>query len=146
MKIFILALLFLFSCSEARLKPQSAFNYSKNKKATLEILSSKGEKGNFNDAVLKAKITNLAEKDLTLDLKKSYNWSAWYRWQRRPKKVSESPIVLKPHESTEVSWTFMRREYGVMLIPFVVGDEEDEIQVKFEYCSPWDKVCKNNGP
>jgi hypothetical protein len=138
----LLLLFVLFSCAEARLKPQHVLTDSKNHQARFEVVSSEGEKGNFNDAVLRAKITNLSKSDLKIDLKKSYHWSAWYRWQRRPKRISESPLVIKPNETKEVSWTFMRREFGVMKIPFEVGQEEDEFQVKFEYCSPWDKVCQ----
>ena len=144
MKICFLLSLFLFSCSGIQLRSvdlknnQSKIFHSKENQATLEVLFSASEKSDINNAVLKARITNNAKEDLKIDLKKSYHWSAWYRWQRRPRTTSETPLIIHPGETKDVSWTFMRREFGVMLIPFAVGEKEDEFKLKFEYCSPWE--------
>lgn len=150
MKSFLFLLL-LISCSPAhirRLNPDGFVKtadrefdvyHSKRGLANLEIFSSEGEKGDMNDAVLKAFIENGSDEELTIDLRDIYQWSAWFRWQRKPKATSAGIITLKPFERKEISLTWMRREYGILIAPFRVGSVEDEFQVKFENCASWAK-------
>lgn len=148
-KFFIFLL--ILSCTTARIRrlnPEGFVTdgqreydvyHSKKQLANLEIFFSAGEKGDLNLSTLKAIIVNGSDEELTLRLKDSYHWSAWYRWQRRPTSVSEEVVVLKAFEKKEVSWVWHRREFGVLIVPFKSGDEEDEFLVKFENCSPWGK-------
>ena len=149
MKYFFLLILTLSSCSIERLRRADAASHrisgdreysiykSRTGKASLEVYYSQSDEKDINHAIVKAELTNFSDEDLVIDLKKSYQWSAWYRWQRFPGKTSETPLTIKKKETKNIEWTFLRREFGVMTIPFKVGSEDDEFKIKFEYCNTW---------
>ncbi len=150
-RILFILLFLIVSCSAARIRRLNPDGFlkttdreydiyhSKKGLANLEIYFSEGEKENLGNATLKARIVNGSDSDLVINLKDTYQWSAWYRWKRRPKITSADTVVLKSMEEKEINWVWNRREFGVMIVPFNVGDIEDEFQVKFENCSPWGK-------